>query len=668
MSLRKRLILFTSSIAIFSVLLISLINYSLTTRKLERTVEQVSQLNASDVAMDTEMWLTNQSNALGEILNAIVYNNNHDGNYLHGLLNKANEQHPGNSYYIAYDNKDVFFGIDYKPPADFDSRQRPWYLGAKETEDYSITEPYIDVISGDMVITISKKFTSQAGIGGVMGSDVAINYLIGLAENADLGKGNYSFIIDDRGNVLTHLSDEYKPAADGSFHKIGEVLDGKLLALMEKDNVSLRGRRIKDFDGEDRLFFFNDIGDTSWKVVVAVTAKSTTGVVDKSIIYTIIAALGVLILSSLMALYVARIITRPIEDAVQSAEDISNLDLSMKIEEGKLNRKDEMGVMYRAFDNTASKLRDFMGDMDSSIHINNEIQVETSEKVNYLLGLAEDTSATTEELSAGMEETSASTISIHESTQEIERAIVDFAEKVGDAAITSGDISSKAEKLSDQFRGAKDRSLDINKRTRREIDLAIEASKEVEKINILSNAILDISEQTSLLSLNAAIEAARAGESGRGFAVVADEIRKLADHSNSTVGQIQGVTLTITRAVEELIQRVSQVMDYLEEDVSQDYQMMVEATDQYNKDGSHLNEIVADLSATSEELAATVNEIANAIREISLTVEESTMATTNIAEKNMNMVEALNEIDHIMERNQEISRKLEEIVSEVKFA
>ena len=668
MSLRKRLILFTSSIAIVSVLLISIINYTVTVSRLEEAIDDVSQMQASDVALDTEMWLNLQTNTLDEMLSGILYNGNHDGRHLHGLLEKGDKDHPGNSYYIGYDNKDVYFGSDFVPPADFDTTQRIWYLGAKEMDGFYITEPYIDVISNDMVITIAKRFKNNKGPDGVIGTDVSINYLIALAENADLGQDNYSFLVDDRGNVLTHLSEDYKPSSDGSFHKIEELLDGKLLGIIENDKLSLKTRKLKDFDGKDRLFFFNDIGNTSWKVVVAVTAKSTTGIVNKAVTLTLLAAAIVLVISIIMALYVANMISSPINDAVQSAEDISNLDLSMDIDESKLKRKDEMGLMYRAFNNTAVKLRTFMSDMDSSIHINYEIQTQTSERISYLLGQAEDTSATTEELSAGMEETSASAIAINESTEEIERAVVDFAEKVGDASETSGEISSKADELNKQFVEAKNRSVDINARTRKEIDLAIEASKEVEKINILSNAILDISEQTSLLSLNAAIEAARAGESGRGFAVVADEIRKLAEHSNDTVGEIQDVTITITRAVEELISRVSGVMDYLEEDVSNDYEMMVDATDQYKQDGSHLNEIVADLSATSQELAATVNEIANSIREISLTVEESTMATTNIAEKNMNMVEVLNEIDSIMEKNKEISQKLEDIVSQVKFA
>lgn len=63
---------------------------------------------------------------------------------------------------------------------------------------------------------------------------------------------------------------------------------------------------------------------------------------------------------------------------------------------------------------------------------------------------------------------------------------------------------------------------------------SLEKSKDVEKINVLTNDILEISSQTNLLALNASIEAARAGEVGKGFAVVADEIRKLADSSRET--------------------------------------------------------------------------------------------------------------------------------------
>jgi len=308
-----------------------------------------------------------------------------------------------------------------------------------------------------------------------------------------------------------------------------------------------------------------------------------------------------------------------------------------------------------------------MSDMDNTIAINQGVYKETMDKLQFLVSQAEDTSSTTQELSAGMEETAASTISINESAYEIDLAISDFAAKVEEGANTSSSISTKADTLSYQFIETKNKSMDIYTKSRLEIDKAIESSKEVAKINTLTNAILDISNQTSLLSLNASIEAARAGESGRGFAVVAGEIGKLAKHSNDTVEEIQSVTNNITTAVNHLIDRVTQVMTFLEKDVIKDYELMVDAVNNYKEDGHFLNDVITDLSATSEELAATVNVISSSMKEVSITVEESTKATTNIAEKNISIVEAINNINEIMERNKEVSSKLQEIVSQVKL-
>ncbi len=193
------------------------------------------------------------------------------------------------------------------------------------------------------------------------------------------------------------------------------------------------------------------------------------------------------------------------------------------------------------------------------------------------------------------------------------------------------------------------------------------SSKEVEKIDMLSNAILEISEQTNLLALNAAIEAARAGEVGRGFAVVADEIRKLAENSNQTVGEIQAVTQKITKAVERLVDNSSHLISFLETDVMKDYEMMVEALKQYKDDGSTLNSIITNLLNISKGISKTINQVTTSIDEISTTMEDSTMAVNNIAEKNSNMAEAINNIYDIAKENEKISEKLKEIVSQVKF-
>lgn len=665
MKLRGKLLTITTTICIVSILLISIINYSISIRSLEEEINQNFILEAYSTADIVDKWIVEQQEYLNGVIDIVVYNDTHERYYMEGLMRKLTQDRPDNFFYIGYDNKETYLGADVTLASDFDVTTRPWYVGAMSTEDFFITEPYVDTVSGDMVITISKQFKTKSGRIGALGTDISIGYLVDFIATSNYGEGSYAFLIDDNGNILTHLNDDFKPNKDGSFTKLEELLDGEVDKLRGNTGMKIRDRDLKDFDGVDRLFFYGNVDEANWTVGVAVREDVVMGNINQVILFTILAAIAVIAVSVVLVLYMANTITKPIKESVKIAEDISNLNLSLSIEEKEMKRKDEIGDMYQSFNLIIQKLRAFMEDMDSSIRINHEIQEETLDKIHYLLGQAEDTSATTEELSAGMEETSATTISINESSQEIERAISDFAEKVEEGANTSNEISTKADKLSVQFISAKDKSMDIYHNSRKEIEKAIVASKEVEKINILSNAILQISEQTSLLSLNAAIEAARAGESGRGFAVVADEIRKLAENSNSTVGEIQAVTVGITKAVEQLIERISLVMDFLEKDVTTDYELMVDAVGQYKEDGSHLNNIIGDLSATAEELAATVNEITVAIKEVSITVEESTLATTNIAEKNMNIVEAINDISKIMEKNKEISDKLEEIVSQV---
>jgi len=216
-----------------------------------------------------------------------------------------------------------------------------------------------------------------------------------------------------------------------------------------------------------------------------------------------------------------------------------------------------------------------------------------------------------------IKETADTSENIAASALDIVSSVQFINKKTSQGVSTVKEIQTRAESLKKKVIEAIETAQEVFDATKVELEKAIENSRVVEQITILSESILQITTQTNLLALNASIEAARAGEAGKGFTVVADEIRKLAEQSKNVVSKIQKFTVQVEESVNHLANSSIKLLEFMSTDVNNNYMAALEIAQKYDDDAAFVNSMVSDFNSTSNELLTTVSNVLNDIDNIS---------------------------------------------------
>ena len=331
-------------------------------------------------------------------------------------------------------------------------------------------------------------------------------------------------------------------------------------------------------------------------------------------------------------------------------------DLTMRIH---TKSKDEIGQLVAGINGFLDQLQGLIKKLKEQskniIHSVDEVTVQVEDSNKNAINISD----TTQELAASMQQVATTLEHMVEASNQILSQVQSMDEKAQSGSQSASVIIENARNMKETTEENKKAAAHMIEEIGIVLEQAVEDSRSVEKINVLTGNILEIASQTNLLALNASIEAARAGEAGKGFAVVADEIRDLADNSRETASSIQQISELVTKAVEKLASEASKMLAFVNSDVARDYDNFAKVVTQYETDVDRMHSILIDFAKESSKIMDTMQKMNEGVNGISTTVEESTAGVSGVAKDVTELVANISKIQEEMENNREISKELE---------
>ncbi|MCH4190721.1 MAG: methyl-accepting chemotaxis protein [Butyrivibrio sp.] len=392
----------------------------------------------------------------------------------------------------------------------------------------------------------------------------------------------------------------------------------------------------KVFDGFQWVVGTGNYTDDIDKEVAAVKAAQTASM-RNSVLKLVSVSLISIVIEVILMLLILMAIDRSLKKMQSFFKEISKGNLAVQMDEKLANGKDEFSMLAADAIRMKDSLKNLVAQtIDNSKDINGSV-TEVNSSVSQLTSELESISATTQELAASMEETSASAQLVLESSGQIRKACEDMVDKAADGTKESEEIIRRVSGVKTELGDILKHTEDVKNEISSKIEKALKDVTVVEKISDLTDAIMAISSQTNLLSLNASIEAARAGEAGKGFAVVATEIGNLANQSQQTVKEIENITGSVMTAVKNLADNANAILEFVQNDVTQELQMFDNTTNDYIKDSGYYNDLIMDVKTVADELLQSLENITESINAVSTAAEEGAEGTTDIATRNTQM-------------------------------
>lgn len=618
------------------------------------------QLQADRYAEEINTWVESEIMLAEGTANSIEAAKNTDGAFLQNVVDThaAGREELLNLYCGTAGSEFFQSNHEAEVAPDYDPVVRGWYQQAAAEGRTVVTDPYWDVITDQMCVTIASPVYVSGELVAVIGADVKLTTVMELTSSINYASGVYGYLVDSSNNYIAHTNSAYQPTEDSAV-AVSAVMPALESAINNPGQMIIR---TSDYDGRRCYFAVSLVKNCDWKIGVVLPTSDVYAVLLSLIMVGIIIAAVAIVLTAVIMTGLIGVTLAPIQTLKQFASgDFSeNVVVDKSIPGEYKNETEQIRV---ATVNVKQQIRNII--LNTKAEADN-IGCITTGITNKMADLNDNVSEITEtvnNVSVQTERAKSVAADMNVTGEELGRAVDAIARKAGEATLQSGSIMERAKSLYGSSRESRRQASRVYQQTKSELEQAIEESRRVQEIHGLTEEILAISSKTNLLALNASIEAARAGDAGRGFSVVAEEIRVLADNSRETVDKIQHVTESIVESVGHLSESSGRILQFLNDKVVADYENMINIAKQYEEDAVFYNDISSDLGASSQEMSASMTGINESISYFASLTEELAACVESIEASTQRSGKESEEVMRRVEELARMSRELNQTVA-----
>lgn len=438
--------------------------------------------------------------------------------------------------------------------------------------------------------------------------------------------------------------------------------------LLKQIELTKKQKKEGTFDYNDKIVIYKQMKNYPWSLILVNDKNevlSSANATNKKLLFSCIVAE---ILICILCLLAVIITTKPLKKTATAIQKLGMLDLTPSKElQTYINGKSEVGILATEIDHMRNVFLDIINTLHScsdAIHTSSESMTNhASELVDAVVTNA----STTEQLAASMSTTTNVLTALNEKVKTIDQLISNVESVIEKGNSKSNELLDSAETIENKSQSSykdSERNIELN---RKQIEEAVNKLQELSQINTLVADILELSNQTNLLSLNASIEAARAGEAGRGFAVVASEIGNLANNSSTTAETIKNICLNASGNIKDVSNCFNQIVDYLESNVTPKFAEFSEIARGNNTMSVELQQIISNIKIIVDEFVDFVKMVTTQMSQIGEAATQNEEGIDIIVEQNNQTSLIAEHISTAIEQNNESAEQLRNIIEKFHY-